>query len=354
MGSPLSPEALKTSQEHKAKIAPDVSFGFSDPVDVLLEAPVSVRRGIYDVGFVGAYSFVGGRETFIRHVSNIGRFCSIASNVVAGQVEHPTDFLSASPVLTGFDEFGDLSGFYSENRAMVDKAASTLNASMSNRVEKINIGNDVWIGEGVFNRRGVHIGDGAIVAARSVVTKDVPPYAIVGGTPAKIIRYRFDAEIVEALLQLRWWNYGLSALAGVDFTDVRKAIPIIERNILSGLAQPYNGVIVKIGVDGEATVWRYCGQKNVLIPYDRGYRALPLARMEFASAHGYRSRSNHRLFRLALPRRLFAVLVQTIPRALMSGTASIAYRWSLAAPKPLEAGPKRLSPRAPPHAQSLP
>lgn len=104
-------------------------------------------------------------------------------------------------------------------------------------------------------------------AARSVVTKDIPPYAIVGGTPAKIIRSRFEPEIVDALLHLRWWNYGLSALANVDFTDIRQAIPVIERNISSGVAQPYNGTLIKIGADGHATVWRYCREKNELIAH---------------------------------------------------------------------------------------
>jgi acetyltransferase-like isoleucine patch superfamily enzyme len=69
------------------------------------------------------------------------------------------------------------------------------------------IGNDVWIGFGCTILSGVKIGDGAVVAARSVVTKDVPPYAIVGGVPAKVIKYRFNEDIIEKLLKLKWWNW---------------------------------------------------------------------------------------------------------------------------------------------------
>ena len=71
----------------------------------------------------------------------------------------------------------------------------------------IVIGNDVWIGYEAVIMAGVHIGDGAIIAARAVVTKDVPPYTIVGGTPAKEIRKRFDAEVIEQLLILKWWDW---------------------------------------------------------------------------------------------------------------------------------------------------
>lgn len=71
----------------------------------------------------------------------------------------------------------------------------------------VKIGNDVWIGYGVTIVNNVTVGDGAVIAAGSVVTKDVPPYAIVGGVPAKTIRYRFDEEVCKILLELEWWNF---------------------------------------------------------------------------------------------------------------------------------------------------
>lgn len=69
------------------------------------------------------------------------------------------------------------------------------------------VGNDVWIGARALIMSGVNIGNGAVVAAGSVVTKDVPPYAIVGGNPAKIIRYRFDASVIDKLQQIAWWDW---------------------------------------------------------------------------------------------------------------------------------------------------
>lgn len=85
-----------------------------------------------------------------------------------------------------------------------------------NKTKRINVGNDVWIGIGAIIKSGVIIGDGAVIGAGAVVTKDVRPYEIVAGNPAKHIRFRFDEEIINELLELRWWDFSedkLSVLA---------------------------------------------------------------------------------------------------------------------------------------------
>lgn len=112
---------------------------------------------------------------------------------------------------------------------MLWKSRTFNNQINKDRFGKIKIGNDVWIGEGAFIRRGVKIGDGAIIASHSVVSKDVAPYSIVGGVPAKHIKFRFEDNIIEQLIEIKWWDYGLSALEGVDFTDINKAIKKLER-----------------------------------------------------------------------------------------------------------------------------
>lgn len=90
------------------------------------------------------------------------------------------------------------------------------------------IGNDVWIGQNVTVNRGVTIGDGAIVAAFSVVTRDVAPYTIVGGNPARVFRKRFDEETIEDLLRVKWWNLDPSVIAKRDLSDVRGLIDFID------------------------------------------------------------------------------------------------------------------------------
>lgn len=121
--------------------------------------------------------------------TSIGSFCSIASNVRIGGVSHPVHFVSTSPA------------FLSHKDSIKAKYASHDYLPLIKTV----IGNDVWIGEGSYIKAGVNIGDGAVVGMGSVVTKDIPPYAIYAGNPAKLIRFRFDENIITALLNIAWW-----------------------------------------------------------------------------------------------------------------------------------------------------
>lgn len=130
----------------------------------------------------------------------IGRFCSIAcgARFLMNSANHAMGSLSTYVFPIFYEEW---------DHGMV------VTEAWDNRGD-ILIGNDVWIGYEAVILSGVTIGDGAIVAARSVVTKDVPPYTIVGGVPAKPIRRRFDRETIDALLELRWWDWPAEKLAG--------------------------------------------------------------------------------------------------------------------------------------------
>lgn len=120
----------------------------------------------------------------------IGNFCSIAENVhILLGGEHRSDWVTTYPF-----------------NVLWPKVAGHIKGHPRTKGDVI-IGNDVWIATGAFILSGVTIGDGAVIAAHAVVTKDVPPYAIVGGNPAKIIRYRFDETTIQKLLEISWWDW---------------------------------------------------------------------------------------------------------------------------------------------------
>jgi len=134
------------------------------------------------------YSYVGKR--CIVQYTTIGSYCSIANDVFIGLGQHPTDYFSTSPL------------FYRVNNTLKKKVVKENLEFVE--YKPIVIQDDVWIGARVIIMGGVTIGQGAIVAANSVVTKDVPPYAIVGGTPAKVLKYRLGEERIDYLLQAQW------------------------------------------------------------------------------------------------------------------------------------------------------
>lgn len=144
----------------------------------------------------------------------IGKFCSIAcgTKFLFNCANHSLKSLSTYTFPLFYEEW--------------ELEKSNITTAWDNKGD-IVIGNDVWIGYEAVIMAGVHIGDGAIIAVRAVVTKDVPPYTIVGGTPAKEIRKRFDAEVIQQLLLLKWWNWS---------TDkIRKCLPYIMEGKMNEL-----------------------------------------------------------------------------------------------------------------------
>lgn len=176
---------------------------------VLLESPAFIcADSRIEAKKIGAFCFVN-HHVEIRNVAFIGRFCMFAPYCCIGAPEHPTCFLSSSIAFMDKAMFGR-SGY--DDIVNNDKWRRKYFEDWECNNEKMNratrIGNDVWIGRNALIMRGVQIGDGAIVGAGSVVTKDVEPYAIVAGNPARIIRKRFPEKIIDKLLELQWWKYG--------------------------------------------------------------------------------------------------------------------------------------------------
>lgn len=137
---------------------------------------------------IGKYTY-GYRINDIGRNSTIGAFCSIAAGVKIGLMNHPTQYVSTNPFLYYMNR-----GFLKENKNIDAKIGS-------------HIGSDVWIGNNAVIIPGIHVGNGAVIAAGAVVTKDVAPYEIVGGVPARHIKWRFEEEIRNALNDSEWWNW---------------------------------------------------------------------------------------------------------------------------------------------------
>jgi chloramphenicol O-acetyltransferase type B len=144
---------------------------------------------------VGSFSYISINARISQ--TRIGRFCSIGPELLCGLGRHPVDFISTSPVF--FSTAKQCGTTFVERNQFAEEADTF-------------IGHDVWIGARVYIKDGVRIGNGAIVGAGAVVVKDVPDYAIVGGVPAKLIRYRFKPDVIEKLLEIKWWNWDVTKI----------------------------------------------------------------------------------------------------------------------------------------------
>ena len=175
-----------------------------------IEPPCSILAGAESPdGFsFGAFSYSWSRIT--RFVGSIGRYCSIAGQVNLGDWEHPTDALTTSVVT--FDHHFPLGAYARRRNPNVFRIRLP-------SPTPICLENDVWIGKGSYIKSGLAIGTGAIVGANAVVTKDVPPYAIVAGVPAQIKKSRFSDELIDKLLKSAWWQYLWVDIGDIDPID---------------------------------------------------------------------------------------------------------------------------------------
>lgn len=169
---------------------------------------INTKPFLHESSVIGQYTYLNSNAQVNSYV-NIGKYCSISCDVIIAPDDHPINWLSTHPFQCD-PEWSNLVGvnglhFIAPNNHTI-------------------IMNDVWIGTRAIIKRGVTIGNGAIIGAGSVVTKDVPDYAIFAGNPAKLIRYRFSKDIIDKLLKLEWWNMPAEKLKDVIFNDIEKAI----------------------------------------------------------------------------------------------------------------------------------
>ncbi len=172
-------------------------------VSSVFEGHNYIGAGATFKGTMGLGSYIGDNS---RICASVGRFCSIADNVHVVNGNHPTSvFVSTHSAFFSQSNNVKLS-FVNENKF------KELDYAVPEKGLEIKIGNDVWIGHGAVILAGVTIGDGAVVAAGAVVTKDVEPYSVVGGVPAKFIKNRFSAEQIDFLTRFKWWDKPLAWL----------------------------------------------------------------------------------------------------------------------------------------------
>jgi chloramphenicol O-acetyltransferase type B len=164
-----------------------------------------LENSIINNSEINSYTYLG-KKCLVQNAT-IGKFCSIANDVCIGLGKHPTNNFSTATL------------FY--------RKKNTLNINLIDKepvfdeYENISIGHDVWIGAKVIILDGVTIGHGAIIASNAVVSKDVPAYAIVGGVPSKIIKYRFEEKKIKQLLNSKWWD--------MDLVEIKKNMDFLNQ-----------------------------------------------------------------------------------------------------------------------------
>lgn len=223
-----------------SKIRINGSLDYELPINLGLE------NDLHGACAVGAFTYLDAFGSYTNAV--FGRFCSVASEVIVGPGQHNTSFFSTHPfVYDPEDGTAKLGGFqaYQAILGRTPLQPKTVPRSVASKV--VVIGNDVWIGTRVIIMQGVRVGDGAVIAAGAVVTKDVEPYTVVGGVPARPLKKRFDDDIIARMLALRWWDYDMSTVSNrVDYADPAAVIAFMTEGIAQGRIPKMNYRKVRI------------------------------------------------------------------------------------------------------------
>jgi acetyltransferase-like isoleucine patch superfamily enzyme len=195
------------------------------PDDVIFEPPCSLKwMGVNHSLHLGAFSYaVSGFYFGCR----IGRYCSFGEQIQIGRHPHPMHWVSTSPFF--YWQYKDVLDQQLPDGIELNVHKDFKRSGPPVTAKLTVIGNDVWIGHGAFILPGVHIGDGAVIAAMSVATKNIPPYAVVAGSPAKVVRYRFPEEQIEALQASKWWEFAPWQMKGAQVDDIPAFLEFIAK-----------------------------------------------------------------------------------------------------------------------------
>lgn len=198
--------------------------------NVVLHFPLAAQVEPYTTFAAGARlspmgSFSYSNSSFPSDMS-VGRYCSIANNVALFGDRHPLEWITTSSITYDFGDQGYPS-FRSAHNDFNDGDFELLEPE-DKLLPPPRIEDDVWIGRNVLLARNISIGTGSVIAAGAVVTKDVPPFSVVGGVPAKVIRMRFPDHIIERIIKSRWWRYDPRVLNGRDFRNPEAFLDCFE------------------------------------------------------------------------------------------------------------------------------
>ena len=249
---PVTPDVLEFLEEQhilllNSNVTKDRSLKIGD--DLKFDSALKVhpytafQYGGNTLFNMGAFSYVrsclGGGEgrSDVQNV-DIGRYCSIADNVRIFEADHEIQNFTTSSYIYA------MPSYRRENRMVKERAKVTRRELKAVRITNaaspvVRIGHDVWIGSHVALKPGITIGNGACIATGSVVTRDVPPYAIVAGIPAKVIKYRFDPAAVERLLALEWWQYDFLGFRVQADAPIDTFIQTVAGQIAGGELTPW-------------------------------------------------------------------------------------------------------------------
>ena len=200
--------SIRTNKVHDSAV-------LEHPVNIT--SNVTINRNVR----IGRFTYIS-EGSRINSGTDIGRFCSIATNCEIGAPAHPSNWLSTHPFQYTPSQFKGMPEY------------TNIKHRKHNSGRPAYIGHDVWIGAKAIICRGVKIGDGAIIGAGSFVNKDIPAYAVAVGSPAKVIKYRFQQEVIHELIKLKWWNLSIDKLSNAPFDDIENCIEYLKSLSLSG------------------------------------------------------------------------------------------------------------------------
>ncbi|MGH8445546.1 MAG: CatB-related O-acetyltransferase [Solimonas sp.] len=210
------------------------------------ERPAYIYDHVLKDCTAGAFAFFNSNGQTSAYRCHFGRYSQIGELAVLGPPEHPMDWFSSHPFaftrprfmpkLYQLEEFARLAPDEQAGPSYVETVPS-----------ETWIGHEAYVGAGSFIRRGVRIGNGAVIGARSVVTRDVPDYAVVAGTPAKVLRLRYADNLVERFIKLQWWKYDLAPFKHhVDYRSADATLAFFEEKLADGQLQALTPTAYKL------------------------------------------------------------------------------------------------------------